>query len=271
MLLVALSGCASLHTPAERADAQAKAGQFQPVAALAGTPVRAWLRLSPASSAASDDGAALTVYIEGDGAEWRGRFEPPADPTPDNPLPLRLALRDPGAHVAYLGRPCQYLDAASLKQCPSILWQRARYGEHALTMMSAALDVLLLTASARRLNLVGYSGGGAIAALLAAQRNDVSCLVTVAAPLDTDAWVSSIDIAPLAHSLNPLALAPRLALLAQTHIAGAADDRVPARTLQRFAEALPHARMEVIEDYDHDCCWVYVWERLRQRTCLAQS
>ena len=126
-------------------------------------------------------------------------------------------------------------------------------------------------ASARRLNLVGYSGGGAIAALLAAQRNDVSCLVTVAAPLDTDAWVSSIDIAPLAHSLNPLALAPRLALLAQTHIAGAADDRVPARTLQRFAEALPHARMEVIEDYDHDCCWVYVWERLRQRTCLAQS
>ena len=81
MLLVALSGCASLHTPADRADAQAKAGQFQPVAALADTPVRAWLRLSPASSAASDDGAALTVYIEGDGAEWRGRFEPPADPT----------------------------------------------------------------------------------------------------------------------------------------------------------------------------------------------
>lgn len=187
MLLAALSGCAALkspESPAERADAQAQAGQFQPVAALAGTPVRAWLRQPP--SAVSEANATLTVYIEGDGAEWRSKFEPPADPTPDNPLTLRLALRDPGARVAYVGRPCQYLDAAALAQCPSVLWQRARYGEHAVTMMSAALDVLLLTANVQRLRLVGYSGGGAIAALLAAQRSDVACLVTVAAPLDTD-------------------------------------------------------------------------------------
>lgn len=267
MLLAALSGCAALQSPAERADAQAKAGQFRPVAPLVGTPVRAWMR-QPAR-APSDADAALTVYIEGDGAEWRGKFEPPADPTPDNPLALRLALRDPGAQVAYLGRPCQYLDADALAQCPSVLWQRARYGEHAVTIMSAALDVLLLTANVQRLRLVGYSGGGAIAALLAAHRTDVSCLVTVAAPLDTDTWAQAIEIAPLTDSLNPLALAPRLASLAQTHIAGADDRVVPARTLRRFAEALPEARVEVMEGYDHDCCWVHAWERLRQRTCLA--
>jgi pimeloyl-ACP methyl ester carboxylesterase len=270
MLLAALSGCAALQSPAERADAQAKTGQFQPVAALAGTPVRAWLRQPlPAAAASAGENGVLTVYIEGDGAEWRGKFQPPVDPTPDNLLPLRLALRDPGASVAYLGRPCQYLEPDALAQCPSILWLRARFGEHALTIMSAALDVLLLSANAQRLHLVGYSGGGVIAALLAARRTDVSCLVTVASPLDIDAWAQAIEIAPLADSLNPLALAPQLVSVAQTHIAGTADDVVPARTLRRFTETLPDARVEVIAGYDHDCCWVHAWERLRQRTCLA--
>ena len=49
--------------------------------------------------------------------------------------------------------------------------------------------------------------------------------MTVVAPLDTETWAEAIEITPLADSLNPLALAPRLASLAQTHIAGA-DDQV---------------------------------------------
>ena len=86
-----LSGCAGLwQSPAERADAQARAGQFQPVSSVAG-PIKAWLRVAP--GAAAD--APLTIYIEGDGANWRGPYRPPADPTPDNALTLRLALRDP--------------------------------------------------------------------------------------------------------------------------------------------------------------------------------
>ena len=62
-------------------------------------------------SAGRDIGLATIIrIIEGDGAEWPGKFQPPADPTPDNPLTLRLALRDPDTPVAYIGRPCQYLD-----------------------------------------------------------------------------------------------------------------------------------------------------------------
>ena len=267
-LTLLLTGCAVLQSPAERADLQARAGQFQPVTAMAGTPMRAWLR-QVAPVAATEATAALTVYIEGDGAEWQSKYQSPADPTPGNPLTLRLALRDPDAQVAYLGRPCQYLDRDALAQCPSILWLSARYGEHAVTMMSAALDILLLSARVPRLRLVGYSGGGAMAALLAARRTDVDCVVTVASPLDTDAWVAAIDVTPLADSLNPLTHAPRLTAIAQTHIAGADDTVVPASTLRRFAETLPHVRMEVIDQFDHDCCWVNAWVRLRARTCLA--
>jgi hypothetical protein len=270
--VLALSGCAAVNAPALRVDMQAKAGQFQPVAAFAELPVRGWLR-QPAPAAAHPTAAvsdaALTVYIEGDGAEWQGKYQPPADPTPENALTLRLALRDPDARVAYLGRPCQYLERDALGRCPPILWLNGRYGEHAVTMMSAAVDLLLLAARVQRVRLVGYSGGGVLAALLAARRADVTCLVTVASPLDTDAWTAAIDVSPLSASLNPLAQAPALKHIAQTHIAATDDPVVPVRTLSRFAEALPDARVEVIDAFDHDCCWVYAWERLRQRTCLA--
>ena len=262
--VLTLGGCAAFYSPAQRVDVQAQAGQFQPVIAFAGTPVRGWFRRHAAAATA----APLTIYIEGDGAEWPSKFVPPRDPTPDNPLTLRLALRDPDARVAYLGRPCQYLDRDALEQCPAILWMHARYGEHAVTMMSAAIDLLLLNANAQRVRLVGYSGGGTMAALLAARRTDVSCLVTVASPLDTDAWTAAIAVSPLTASLNPLTYAPQLESLAQTHIAAGADTVVPSATLQRFIQALPQARVEVIDAFDHDCCWVHAWEKLRQRTCL---
>lgn len=264
----ALGGCAAFYTPAQRVDVQARAGQLHPVAAFAGTPVRGWLRHSVIGNA--PDTGTLTIYIEGDGAEWRGKYGPPKDPTPDNPLTLRLALRDPSAQVAYLGRPCQYLERDALATCPPILWMQGRYGDEAVTMMSAAVDLMLLSANLQRARLVGYSGGGTMAALIAARRSDVTCLVTVASPLDTDAWTAAIEISPLNYSLNPLAHAGQLASMPQTHLAAADDALVPFHTLQRFREASPRARIELITAFDHDCCWVLAWEQLRARTCLVE-
>jgi hypothetical protein len=253
-VVLALGGCAAFYTPARHIDAQARAGDLQPVAAFAGTPVRGWLR-QPPDGATSADGT-LTLYIEGDGAEWRSKFEPPIDPTPENPLALRLALRDPSMHVAYLGRPCQYLGYFALSRCPSILWIQGRYGDEAVTIMSAAVDLMLLSANLQRVRLVGYSGGGTIATLIAARRKDVVCIVTVAAPLDTETWTAAIDISPLRYSLNPLTYAAQLAAVPQVHLAAADDALVPHHTLQRVRDALPQVRVEVIEGFDHDCCWV---------------
>ncbi len=269
--VTSLSGCALLNAPARRIDVQAETGRMQPVAALAGTPVRAWLRQPALASNASLQDATLTIYIEGDGAEWHNKYQPPTDPTPDNPLTLRLAVRDPDARVAYLGRPCQYLEAGALARCPSLLWLSGRYGKHALTIMSAAIDILVLSTGVQRVRLVGYSGGGTMAALLAAHREAVSCLVTVASPLDTEAWASAIEVSTLSASLNPLAYVAALAPIAQSHFAAADDTIVPPATLQRFIDALPHARLEVIGAYDHDCCWVYAWQQLRQRSCLTMT
>ena len=259
-----LSGCAGLwQSSAERADAQARAGQFQPVSSVAG-PIKAWLRVAP--GAAAD--APLTIYIEGDGANWRGPYRPPADPTPDNALTLRLALRDPGVGVAYLGRPCQYLDEEALAQCAPSLWIRARYGDMALKVIDRVIDNLKQDTGAGRLQLVGFSGGGAIAMLIAARRADVACVVTLASPLDTAAWTSALDLSPLTESHNPFDYTSRLRFIAQTHFAAADDKIVPPATLREIREALPYARFEIMQGYDHDCCWVRAWEMLRARSCL---
>lgn len=267
-----LGGCAAFGpTLTQQADAQARQARLQPVAMAAG-PIRAWLRqpqLVQASHALAASSAALTVYIEGDGAEWPALRTPPADPTPANALALRLALRDAGERVAYLGRPCQYLERDALADCPPRLWIGARYGAEALSMIENALDALLRTTGARRLRLAGYSGGGVIAALLAARRDDVACLVTVAAPLDIGAWATALGITPLTESLNPLDHARAFAGVAQTHFAAAEDAVVPVHTLTRVLDALPGTRVTVIDAFDHDCCWVHAWEKLRARTCLA--
>ncbi len=52
------------------------------------------------------------------------------------PLVLRMAIADPSAAVAYLGRPCQYLRTEDLLKCDPQLWMRARFSDEAVAAMS---------------------------------------------------------------------------------------------------------------------------------------
>ena len=60
---------------------------------------------------------------------------------------------------------------------------------------------------AKYLELVGYSGGGAIAVLVAARRSDVVGIRTVAGNLDTRAFCKYQHVSALDGSMNPLAIA----------------------------------------------------------------
>ncbi len=134
----------------------------------------------------------VTVYIEGDGAPWRDLFSPPADPTPRDPVALRLALEDPAPAVVYLARPCQYvarMAPPAARHCDPRYWTGARFAPEAVAAVNAAIDRAKRESGAARIRLVGYSGGGVIAALLAERRDDIELLVTVAAPLDVAGWI----------------------------------------------------------------------------------
>lgn len=188
-----------------------------------------------AAFAKNGPGKALVVYIEGDGRAWADRRTPSADPTPRDPLVLRLALLDPAPKVLYLARPCQFTPE-NAPFCDHRLWTSDRYGPQVVDSLNRALDQAKAALGADRLHLVGYSGGGALAVLTAAKRRDVADILTLAANLDTTAWTAHHRISPLSGSLNPADFARAVAAIPQTHLCGDKDAVVPPFLCARYLD-----------------------------------
>ena len=202
--------------------------------------------------------ATLSIYIEGDGFAWVTSSTPSVDPTPIDPLALRLALAQPTGNAAYIGRPCQYVDAEHTG-CPQRYWTEARFAPEVVAAVEAAVDVLKRQAGAQQLILVGFSGGAAVAALIAERRSDVVRLITFAGNLDHRAWTSFHRIQPLSGSLNAADNASRLADLPQTHFIGGRDKIIPPELAYQWPLAFRganNANLRIIPDYTHNCCWV---------------
>lgn len=260
MVMVFLAGCAALPSAQERkaqADNIAARHDWQPIALHAGT-----FDMVAYVPRHIEKGERLTVYIEGDGLAWLAADMPSPDPTPQTPTGLQLALAQPSGNAAYLARPCQYLDEDKLAQCRQEYWTRKRFAPEVVAASNIALDDLKQRFGATHLTLVGYSGGGAIAALLATRRGDVEYLVTVAGNLDTRAWTDLHQVSPLSGSLNPADYPDTLRKIPQWHFAGEKDSVVPPFLVQNFANAMENAHVEIIPEYDHHCCWVEGWREL---------
>jgi len=260
--LLLLAACSALPSPQTRRDTadalavphhwQAErihAGNFDLLAYRPGT-------IRPADT--------LTIYLEGDGFAWISRSMPSADPTPRTPLALRLALAHPVGNAAYLGRPCQYVDAERTS-CPDRYWTSARFAPEVIESTNRAIDVLKTWFGARQLTLVGYSGGGAVAALVAARRSDVARLITVAGNLDHRTWTAHHRITTMSESLNAADVAERLAGLPQTHFVGGRDKVIPIDLARRWPRSFTgdgKSNLRIIDDADHACCWTERWPAL---------
>ena len=205
----------------------------------------------------------LIVYIEGDGKGWLSRSRLSNNPTPADPIGLRLAIRDSRPGLFYLARPCQYVHPDTLERCSPSLWSTARYSKHVIEAMSHAVTAAK-RAQSDRLTLVGYSGGGVIAVLLAAHRLDVDRLITIAAPLDTEAWVKYHSVSPIVESLNPLETATATGSVSEFHFHGEQDQIVPPEVIKKYAHRANRAgvRFFTMPGYDHSCCWVRDWQEL---------
>ena len=171
----------------------------------------------------------LHVYIEGDGKAWQTRFKLSADPTPDNPLALKLATMDTADNVLYLARPCQYRSLQDFKcQNDKRYWSSHRYSSEVILMYSNVLEQLKKKMSYTQFHIIGYSGGGVIASLLAASRSDVTALITIAANLDHQNWAKIHNVSQLSGSLNLYDYVVPLSKIAQFHLFGSEDQIVPS-------------------------------------------
>ncbi|RME32557.1 MAG: alpha/beta hydrolase, partial [Gammaproteobacteria bacterium] len=154
--------------------------------------------------------------------------------------------------------------------CAPRYWSTHRYSEEVIAAMDRAIDRLkvVLGMEGSRLLLIGYSGGGQVAALLAARRNDVAGLLTVAANLDHAAWTAYHDDTPLTGSLNAAVEAPRIARLPQRHLAGEEDEVVPPAIAFAYARRLGPkggSTVTILPGFDHRCCWIREWPALLER------
>lgn len=206
----------------------------------------------------------LSIYIEGDGLSWLSASTPSNDPTPRNPVALRLALAQPTGSAAYLARPCQYVDARQ-SECPQRYWTNARFSPEVIDSTNLAIDRLKRRFGVHRLELIGYSGGGAVAMLVAARRNDVARVVTIAGNLDHRAWTTRHRLEPLSGSLNPADMAGQVAALPQIHYLGDKDNVIAPELARQLPQAIAGAQganLRIIPGFDHACCWVQQWPRL---------
>jgi pimeloyl-ACP methyl ester carboxylesterase len=196
----------------------------------------------------------LHVYVDGDGTVEIGGY-PAAEPTPRNPLMLRLLDLDPGPAVL-VGRPCYY-GLADDSSCRPELWTDARYSEAVVASMAAVVRQLVAQGAYRQVAWFGHSGGGTLAILAAARVPESAAVVTVAANLDIDAWTDARGARRLSGSLNPARQPALPAAVMQRHYAGGRDEIVPLDVTRRGAASATDLR--VVADYDHRCCWEELW------------
>lgn len=219
-------------------------------------------------AAAPGSEVTLHVYVEGDGLAWWTRRRPSSDPTPEDPIGLALAARDPGpAAVLYLARPCQYR-GASAPPCDVSVWTDARFSERVVASIDDAIDQHLRQRGGERVVLFGFSGGGVVAALVAARRNDVELLVTVGSPLDHTFWTQQAGVSPLRGSLRPVDFTRTLRAIRQVHFVGTRDTSVPRSAVDAYVSTLDSPedlRVESVDGFDHHCCWETIWPELMVR------
>jgi len=130
--------------------------------------------------------------------------------------------------------------------------------------MAMAVERLIDRYTARNVVLIGYSGGGVLAVLIARMLDEPVSVVTLAAPLDVAAWTGLHGYSPLVGSIDPAEADARQRSIRAVHLYGEQDENVPALINARFfRNAGRGTACLIIGGYDHDCCWVADWpERL---------
>lgn len=195
------------------------------------------------------------VFIGGDGNAWLRHGLASEDPTPTDPLALRLMLQAPGRAV-YLARPCTFDLARSDPRCSAQVWTVDRYSEQVVHSMGSALGSYLAD---DQIVLVGFSGGGVLAMQLADQLDGVVGLITIAGNLDVARWAEHHGYAPALQARSmPLRL-PSERQFVRLHVFGAEDDNAPFELSAQLLARDLGARVRVFETADHDCCWAQLW------------
>lgn len=184
----------------------------------------------------------LKIYIEGDGFAFVDRYTVSSDPTPINPIALQLATKDNYQNIGYIARPCQYI---MTKNCTDFYWSDGRFSLTVIDNINQAIDILKSKTKMNQIELVGFSGGGAIAILVANMRTDVVQITTIAGNLNPTLVNQNHNLPPLAGSLNPIDVARKVAHIEQIHFIGGKDEVITQDVAFSFMEASKSDKIKI--------------------------
>jgi pimeloyl-ACP methyl ester carboxylesterase len=214
-------------------------------------------------------GQDLSIYLEGDGLAWISRKEPSRDPTPDNPIGLRLAAIDSAPNVIWIARPCQYTSPVENPSCTKYYWTTGRLAPEIVDAVDQAITAAKIAAKSSKIHLIGYSGGGGLALLIAARRSDVASIRTVAGNIDHEAFISFHRVTPMSQSMDPGSAAKNINTIPQWHFFGNEDKVVPKLIGEAYAQKAGFSRctqIRVLPGVSHNRGWETSWPRLLQET-----
>ena len=130
--------------------------------------------------------------------------------------------------------------------------------------MAAVIKQLIEQYDVNEVKLIGHSGGGALAMLIAPRIKQVSQVVTIAANLDTEAWTTHHGYSRLYTSLNPADQPALSQRIAQWHFVGGRDSVVPPSLVKGYIGDQKNALGISINNFSHGCCWEGVWGQVIQ-------
>jgi len=202
------------------------------------------------------DNKQMVVYIEGDGMAWISRDQLSSNPTPVQPIALKLASIDTNDNVLYIARPCQYLWPQKMNRCSSRYWSDKRGSEEVISSINQAISIVKQKQNISSIRLIGYSGGGGIAALIADRRADVNEFVSVSGNLNYKLFTQTHDLSPMNGSIDPITVANQIGSIPQIHYVGADDKIIPKQIALSFSD-----KVKVISDVSHDN-WPDKWAQI---------
>ncbi len=209
----------------------------------------------------------FVFYIESDGHAFTS-YGVSDDPTPYHPNLLKLAVLDTRPNVIYVARPCQYTPMELNPRCreSAIFWTTKRLSEEVVVSTNSVINSIN---NGKSFSLVGYSGGGGIAVLVATRNNNVKDIITIAGNLDivgfsdfhSGGTPSNPQNRQLADSLNPLDYATKVNNIPQLHLSGGMDRIVPPFIAANYtnASSSPCVHQKTYSNCTHSKGWDSLW------------
>ena len=205
-----------------------------------------------------DSDVSFVVFIEGDGQPWLRPDRIAFEPTPEEPLLLSWFLSVDFPAV-YLGRPCYF--ALQDDQCSAYWYTHGRYSER---VVSSLVQVLKKHVTNRNIILVGHSGGGTLAMLMAEKLPNVEAVVTIAANLQVNKWAEYHNYSKLQGSLDPNLRKPLPAYIQQLHLYSPFDEVIRSEWIKAFSEKQANSVLVELPVDGHNLAWLPFYSEFRK-------